>query len=132
MVPEFENSPVVVAVPEPTSNVPVLFTVDPKNMFPVPEPRVPADVTAPLNLNVPDVDVTTLPAYKFVVPTTVKSPACMFISPDAYPVSVPRTVVLALKENKPDPPPLGCRTRLFKIVDPLKFKLFPAKRTVPD
>jgi hypothetical protein len=77
-------APVVVAVPLPTLSVPLSERVELNNIFPLTEPMEPVEETAPVNVNVPEVDVTTPPEGIVAVPATVKLNVAVLIVPVAF------------------------------------------------
>ena len=63
----------VVAVPDPTSKIPLFWKVPLKSLSPELEPMAPVDVTAPVKVRVPEVEVTTFPSCMTVAPDTVRA-----------------------------------------------------------
>ena len=66
----FVRAPVVVTVPEPIWRRLLFWSVDEKSMLPEFDPMLPVDETAPVNVRVPEVEVT-VPATSHEGPVTV-------------------------------------------------------------
>ena len=73
MVPVLVAWPVVVAVPEPMSKVPLLCRVLLNIMLPVSEPILPVEVTTPVKVRVPEVEVTVAVPPMVEAPVTVRA-----------------------------------------------------------
>lgn len=92
IVPVPETAPVVVATPEPIANVPVLDKVEENNLLPELDPMLPALVTGPVKVSVPDVEVTVVPVTMEEAPTIVSAKAADESVPEPSVVKAPLTV----------------------------------------
>lgn len=89
IVPAPVRAPVVVATPEPMTNVPVLVRVDENSLLPLTDPMLPALVTAPVNVRVPEVEVTVVPEPMVDAPVTERARAADERVPPPMVVRVP-------------------------------------------
>ncbi len=95
-VPEeaFVRAPVVVAVPAPTLKVPLFWRVPAKRRSPEFEPMNPVEVTLPLKVSVPEVEVTAAEEKREVMPVTVRFTDPEEMAPELVAFSCPLTVTL--------------------------------------
>ena len=130
IVPVFVRLPVVVADPAPTSSVPLFCRMDEKSMSPLEDPMDPVDVTVPVNVRIPEVDVT------LVVPSMVAVPAVKLnVTAERVPavfVNVPVDVTLPVNVIVPEDL-FTVRLNRFVVSDepPKSWPEVPTTFTVP-
>lgn len=96
MIPEeaFVSAPVVVTVPEPILSVPLFWRVPENKAFPEFDPMNPVDVTLPLKVKVPEVEVTAAEEKREVRPVTVRFTDPEEMAPELVAFNCPLTVTL--------------------------------------